>query len=144
MPLSPFSKSSSAISLPKPPGAMSIPSHPRSSSVDVTFGTSLKADQLANSRSEEILTHPHNCYGWLTVPEYSGRAFNTLYAHRYTPLAPRTLDALEVPPLLVPLPGPLALTPSPGVARLPFLDNPAAFSVTWAQNPDGYLEGAQR
>ena len=44
---SPSSKSSSVISLPNAPGPMGI--DPRSSSIDVTFKTSLKADLLANT-----------------------------------------------------------------------------------------------
>ena len=48
---SPSSKSSSVISLPNPPGPMGI--DPRSSSMDVTFRTSLKADLLANTGDKE-------------------------------------------------------------------------------------------
>ena len=44
---SPSSKSSSVISVPSPPGPMGI--DPRSSSIDVTLRTSLKADLLENT-----------------------------------------------------------------------------------------------
>ena len=53
---SPSSKSSSVISLPSPPGPMGI--DPRSSSIDVTLSTSLKADLFANTRIKRC---EHGC-----------------------------------------------------------------------------------
>ena len=49
--LSPSSKSLSVILLPSAPGLMGV--DPRSSSIDVTFRTSLKADFLANTGDGE-------------------------------------------------------------------------------------------
>ena len=48
---SPSSKSSSVISLPSAPGLMGV--DPTSSSIDVTFRTSLKANFLANTGDGE-------------------------------------------------------------------------------------------
>ena len=49
---SPSSKSSSVTPLPNAPGPMGI--DPRSSSIDVTFRTSLKADLLANTEDKNM------------------------------------------------------------------------------------------
>ena len=74
--LSPSSKSSSVILLPSPPGPMDIDS--RSSSIDVTFRTSLKVDLFANTRIKRC-EHDYTVImaGSSLFLKYSERALST-------------------------------------------------------------------
>ena len=73
---SPSSKSSSVISLPSPPGPIGI--DPRSSLIDVTSRTSLKADLFANTRIKKCeRNYTVIMAGGLLFLKYSERALST-------------------------------------------------------------------